>query len=127
MLRITDLVSLHYFSLCIILALNINYIFVVSPCRCCQKKQADLFSLAACEPKTQAELVRIWNENKDDLSILLLKYYIINILVIILLDVYGNKTAARTRLSEYGLKDTPPLIMLEDIVEDICMQSPLGL
>jgi len=34
---------------------------------------------------------------------------------------------AREMLTEVGLRDTPPLIMIEEIVENICLQAVLGL
>ena len=33
----------------------------------------------------------------------------------------------RENLTTLGLKDTPPSMMLSEIVEDLCSQTPLGI
>jgi len=41
-------------------------------------------------------------------------------------EVFGEKEKTKKLLKEHGLKCTAPEIMIEGIVEDICLQSVLG-
>ena len=43
-----------------------------------------------------------------------------------IIETYGCKEKAKTKLAELGLKPTPPRMLLSEIVQDLCLQTPLG-
>lgn len=90
----------------------------------CKITSAELFSTETFPFKTQERLCKQWNKWKDELCMYHINLSNANHLIS---AVYGNKGYAESKLSKLGLKITPPTMVLSNIVEDLCLQTPLGI